>query len=72
MRSSAKVIFMLLTLALTLPAVVHAQSAGDDQYVDPFAGAGGRLPRVRGVQADQVAADLDDLGGRVVAALLLC
>ncbi len=41
MRSSAKVIFMLLTLALALPAVVHAQSAGDDQYVDPFEGQGG-------------------------------
>jgi hypothetical protein len=41
MRSSAKVIFMLLTLALALPAVVHAQSAGDDQYVDPFENQGG-------------------------------
>jgi hypothetical protein len=41
MRSSAKVIFMLLTLALALPAVVHAQSAGDDQYVDPFEGQDG-------------------------------
>jgi hypothetical protein len=41
MRSSAKVLFMLLTLALAVPAVVHAQSAGDDQYVDPFEGQGG-------------------------------
>ena len=41
MRSSAKVMFMLLTLALALPAVVHAQSAGDDQYVDPFEGQDG-------------------------------
>ncbi|HEY7599804.1 MAG TPA: hypothetical protein VH741_07755, partial [Candidatus Limnocylindrales bacterium] len=31
---------MLLTLALAVPATVLAQSAGDQQYVDPFEGSG--------------------------------
>jgi hypothetical protein len=36
MRSTGKLLVLLLTLALAAPAVVLAQSAGDEQYVDPF------------------------------------
>ena len=41
MRSTGKLLVLLLTLALAAPAVVLAQSAGDEQYVDPFQGQGG-------------------------------
>ena len=40
MRPTWKVLLLLLTLALAAPATVVAQSAGDDQYVDPFEGQG--------------------------------
>jgi hypothetical protein len=41
MRSTGKLLVLLLTLALAAPAVVLAQSAGDEQYVDPFQGQDG-------------------------------
>jgi hypothetical protein len=43
MRSTGKALFLLLALAVALavPATVLAQSAGDDQYVDPFQGQDG-------------------------------
>jgi len=40
MRPTGKVLVLLLTLALAVPATVFAQSAGDEQYVDPFQGQG--------------------------------
>jgi hypothetical protein len=44
MRPTGKLLAILLALALAgiaVPATVLAQSAGDDQYVDPFQGGGG-------------------------------
>ena len=41
MRPTGKVLVLLLTLTLAVPATVLAQSAGDEQYVDPFQGSGG-------------------------------
>jgi hypothetical protein len=40
MRPTGKVLAVLLMLALAAPAAVLAQSAGDEQYVDPFQGQG--------------------------------
>ena len=45
MRMSARLLTLLLAIALSLPvlaapAASFAQSAGDDQYVDPFKGEG--------------------------------
>src|SRR5919112_1576708 len=40
MRPIGKVLAVLLMLALAAPAAVLAQSAGDEQYVDPFQGQG--------------------------------
>ena len=40
MRPTWKVLVLLLALGLAVPATVVAQSAGDDQYVDPFEGQG--------------------------------
>jgi hypothetical protein len=44
MRMSSRVLALLLAIALSLPLVAaapsFAQSAGDDQYVDPFEGEG--------------------------------
>jgi hypothetical protein len=40
MRPTWKVLVLLLALGLAVPATVAAQSAGDDQYVDPFEGQG--------------------------------
>jgi hypothetical protein len=36
MRPAGKLLAVLLLLALAAPAAVLAQSAGDEQYVDPF------------------------------------
>jgi hypothetical protein len=46
MRMSSRLLAVLLAVALSLPALTaatpaFAQSAGDDQYVDPFEGEGG-------------------------------
>jgi hypothetical protein len=41
MRPTGKVLVLLLSLTLVVPATVLAQSAGDEQYVDPFQGSGG-------------------------------
>jgi hypothetical protein len=41
MRSTGKLLVLLLTLALAAPAAALAQSAGDEQYVDPFQGQEG-------------------------------
>ena len=45
MRMTNRVLFLLLVLALAVPAAAApvtalAQSAGDNQYVDPFQGSG--------------------------------
>jgi hypothetical protein len=40
MRPTWKVLVLLLALGLAVPATVVAQSAGDEQYVDPFEGQG--------------------------------
>jgi LPXTG-motif cell wall-anchored protein len=45
MRTTNRVLFLLLVLALAVPAAAApvtalAQSAGDNQYVDPFQGSG--------------------------------
>ena len=40
MRPTGKLLAVLLMLALAAPAAVLAQSAGDEQYVDPFQGQG--------------------------------
>jgi hypothetical protein len=40
MRPTWKVLVLLLALGLAVPATVVAQSAGDDQYVDPLEGSG--------------------------------
>ena len=41
----ARLVTALLLAVLALPASAAAQSAGDDQYVDPFAGANGGKPK---------------------------
>lgn len=41
MRPTGRLLAILLTLALVAPASVLAQSAGDQQYVDPFQGQEG-------------------------------
>jgi hypothetical protein len=40
MRAGPKMLALLLSLALAAPGAAFAQSAGDDQYVDPFADQG--------------------------------
>jgi hypothetical protein len=40
MRPTWKVLVLLLALGLAVPATAVAQSAGDEQYVDPFEGQG--------------------------------
>src|SRR5215208_2575963 len=52
MRPTGKVLAVLLMLALAAPAAVLAQSAGDEQYVDPFQGQGGGGGGDNGSQSD--------------------
>lgn len=41
MRRSTTIIATIFTVALLIAASAQAQSSGDEQYTDPFAGSGG-------------------------------
>jgi hypothetical protein len=53
MRSTRHVLSFLLVLALTAPVPAFAQSAGDDQYTDPFSDPQGQEQQGGGSQGSE-------------------
>lgn len=67
MRRRSTLLLVLLALALALPATALGQSAGDDQYVDPFQEEQGGGSRGDGADSGD---DSDDGGGMPIGVAL--